>query len=133
MHRWHPRTVPRLSSPSSWERPILSQMFLEAASLTFFSFFLKTTVAMEVIEKPEFSHLDGWVNTFASIVYLPFTSLQSHRFPPTSSMSRVNAAAAVVDGTKNTDITLQKSTLYWNCTANPMNTKQASPKVYRAL
>ncbi|CAI9535122.1 unnamed protein product [Staurois parvus] len=30
LHRWQPITVPRLNSLSSLERPILSQMFVEA-------------------------------------------------------------------------------------------------------
>ena len=33
LHRWHPITVPRWNSLSSWERPILSQMFEETACL----------------------------------------------------------------------------------------------------
>ena len=33
LHRWHPITAPRWSSPSSWERAILSQMFVEAVCM----------------------------------------------------------------------------------------------------
>ncbi|CAI9536595.1 unnamed protein product [Staurois parvus] len=33
LHRWQPITVPRLNSLSSWERAILSQMFVEAVCM----------------------------------------------------------------------------------------------------
>ena len=33
LHRWHPITVPRWNSLSSWERPILSQMFVETVCM----------------------------------------------------------------------------------------------------
>ena len=33
LHWWHPITVPRWNSVSSWERPILSQMFVEAVCM----------------------------------------------------------------------------------------------------
>ena len=34
LHRWHPITVPRWNSLSSWEQPILSQMFVETEILS---------------------------------------------------------------------------------------------------
>ena len=33
LHRWHPITVPRWNSLSSWEWPILSQMFVETVCM----------------------------------------------------------------------------------------------------
>ena len=33
LHRWHPITVPRWNSLSSWERPILSQMFVKTVCM----------------------------------------------------------------------------------------------------
>lgn len=33
LHRWHPITVPHWNSLSSWERPILSQMFVKAVCM----------------------------------------------------------------------------------------------------
>ena len=68
LHRWHPITVACWNSPSSWERPILSQMFVETVACLGVCFY--TPVAMEVIGTPDFNYLDGWVNTLGNIVYL---------------------------------------------------------------
>ena len=66
LHRWHPITVPRWNSLSSWERPILSQMFVEADCMPR----CLNLYTCGVIGTPEFNYLDGWVNTFGNIMYL---------------------------------------------------------------
>ena len=68
LHRWHPITVPRWNSLSSWERPIHSQMSVETVCMP--RCFFYTPVAMEVIGTPGFNCLDVWVNTFGTIVYI---------------------------------------------------------------
>ena len=62
LHRWHPIMVPCWNSLSSWERPTLSQMFVEAVCACLGAS-IYTSVAMKVIGTPKFNYLDGWVNS----------------------------------------------------------------------
>lgn len=67
LHRWHPITVPRWNSPSSWEQIILSLMLVEAVCMS--RCLAAHTCAHGSDGTPEFNDLDGWVNTFGNIVY----------------------------------------------------------------
>ena len=74
LHRWHPITVPWWNSLSSWERPILSQMFVETVCMP--RCLLLYTCGHRSDLKTWFQLLDGWVNTFGTIVYVSlFTPL----------------------------------------------------------
>lgn len=67
LHRRHPLTVPRWNVLSSWQRPILSQMYLEAVCRP--GAWSSTAVAVEVIRTPELKDLGRWGNTLGNIVY----------------------------------------------------------------
>ena len=56
LHRWHPIMVQHWNSLSSWERSILSQMFVEAVCMPRYLDFY--TCGQEVIGIPEIKHLD---------------------------------------------------------------------------
>ena len=69
LHRWHPITVPRWHSMSSWERPILSQTFVETVCMP--RCLLLYTCGRGSDWNTWFQLLfNGWLNTFGNIVYV---------------------------------------------------------------
>ena len=73
LHRWHPITVPCWNSLSSWQRPILSQMFAETVCIP------RCLLQCTCDCTPDFIYFDGGVKTFDHIVYVNILLSVSHR------------------------------------------------------
>ena len=67
LHRWHPITVPCWNSLSSWEWPILSQMFVETVCMP--RCLLLYTCGHGSDWNTWFQLLDAWANTFGKTYY----------------------------------------------------------------